>query len=181
MSTLLGLCGSLRAESRNRALLRECARLYGSPLTEANLRLPLYDGDLETTEGIPGPVATLAQQIAEAEAILIASPEYNKMLSGVLKNALDWVSRTEGNPWRAKLVAIMSATAGRAGGERCQWSLRLALLPFQPEIVGGPELLVAGAGAAFDEAGRFTSERYEKTASDLMAALRERAAPPDRR
>jgi chromate reductase len=174
MSTLLGLCGSLRAASRNRALLREAARHYGAPLTEANLRLPLYDGDLEAAEGIPPDVARLAGQIAEADAVLVATPEYNKVMSGVLKNALDWVSRTEGNPWRGKPVAVMSATAGRAGGERAQWTLRLALQPFRPEVLAGPEMLLAGAGDAFDADGRIKSERYEATLAELMEGLRER-------
>lgn len=175
MSTLLGLSGSLRAASRNRALLYEAARLYGAPLTEADLRLPLYDGDLEAAEGIPEAVSRLAGQIAAAEAVVVSTPEYNKVLSGVLKNALDWVSRTKGNPWRGKPVAVMSATAGRAGGERAQWTLRLSLLPFRPEIVPGPEILVAGAGEAFDADGRLRSDRYEADLSELMATLRARA------
>lgn len=85
---------------------------------EADLRFPLYDGDLEARDGIPTAVQTLSDQIAQADAVVIASPEYNKSISGVLKNALDWVSRTDGNPWRDKPLAIVSATAGRAGGER---------------------------------------------------------------
>jgi chromate reductase len=178
MSTLLGLCGSLRAASRNRALLHEAARLYGAPLIEADLRLPLYDGDLETAQGIPAPVETLARQIAQADAVLVSTPEYNNMLSGVLKNALDWVSRTEGSPWAGKPVAIMSATAGRAGGERAQWSLRLALTPFRPEIVPGPEMLLAGAGDAFDDQGRLVADRYEQTLRTLMDALRLKAGTP---
>ena len=131
--TLLGISGSLRAGSYNRMLLAEAARIYApSRFIEADLRLPLYDGDLEEAEGIPAAVQHLADQIAEADAVIISGPEYNKAISGVLKNALDWVSRTKGSPWRNKLVAIMAATAGRAGGERTQWTLRLCLLPFRP-------------------------------------------------
>jgi chromate reductase len=79
-----------------------------------------------TGHGIPAEVQELADQIAAADAVIIAGPEYNKALSGVLKNALDWVSRTKGNPWRDKPVAIMSATGGRAGGERTQFSCGFA-------------------------------------------------------
>jgi chromate reductase len=174
MSTLLGLCGSLRSGSQNLKLVHEAARLHGGTLTMGDLRLPLYDGDLEEAEGVPEPVARLSRQIAEADAVIVSTPEYNKLLSGVLKNALDWISRTPGNPWAGKPVAVMSATAGRAGGERAQWSLRLALMPFRPEIVPGPEMLLAGAGKQFDDDGRLTSEQYLKTLGDLMEALKAR-------
>lgn len=174
MSThrVLGLCGSLRAASVNRNLMNEAGRFYAdAELSEGNLRLPLYDGDLEA-QGIPSEVQILADQIAQADAIVIASPEYNKSLSGVLKNALDWVSRVDGNPWESKPVAIMSATAGRTGGEVAQNALRLAMVSFRPRLIGGPQVLVAGAFKEFDDDGRLKSENYIKAVTDLMAALR---------
>ncbi|HHB80418.1 MAG TPA: NADPH-dependent oxidoreductase, partial [Aliiroseovarius sp.] len=140
---LLGLSGSLRKESHNARLLREAARLGDVRLRLADLRFPLYDGDLEDAEGIPLQVKTLAEQIAEADAVLIATPEYNQSFSGVLKNALDWISRVEGNPWRDKPVAIVTAAAGRAGGARAQYALRLAMTPFRPRLLTGPEVMVA--------------------------------------
>ena len=171
--TLLGICGALRAGSTNRLLLAEARRLFG-PCTwaEADLRLPLYDGDLETAEGIPPAVQHLADQIAGADGIVIATPEYNKAPPGVLKNALDWVSRTKGGPWRGKPVAIMSAAAGRAGGERSQYALRLMLTPFQPRLITGPEVMVADSGNAFDTDGRLTDPRTIKGLTDLMEGLR---------
>ncbi|SLN29837.1 FMN-dependent NADPH-azoreductase [Pseudoruegeria aquimaris] len=173
MPKLLLISGSLRAGSYNRKLLEEAARLYGeAEVLRADLRLPLYDGDLEDAEGIPAPVQTLADQIAEADAVAISTPEYNKNLSGVLKNALDWVSRTKGSPWRGKPVAIMSATAGRAGGERAQNSLRLCLMPFRAHVLPGPEILVGQCAEQFDDAGRLTNIRYEKALSELMGDLR---------
>ena len=91
---LLGLCGALRAGSTNRKLLHEAMRLYApDSFTEADLRLPLYDGDLEDAVGVPPGVQLLADQIKAADAIVIATPEYNAALSGVLKNALDWAGR----------------------------------------------------------------------------------------
>ena len=119
--SLLGLCGSLRAESYNRALMQEAARLFGAELKEANLRLPLYDGDLEKASGIPADVQTLADQITAADAALIASPEYNQSLSGVLKNALDWVSRVDGKPWLNKPCCrrLRVAPVARAPTTRC--------------------------------------------------------------
>lgn len=175
--TLLGISGSLRAASTNRKLLAEAARLFG-PATyiEADLRLPLYDGDLETEQGIPVSVQTLADQIAAADAVLISGPEYNKGISGVLKNALDWVSRTEGNPWKDKPVAILSAAAGRAGGERTQVMLRSCLFPFQPRLLQGPEVLVAASGEAFDDHGQLLADGYINATTALMAALKREMA-----
>jgi chromate reductase len=171
--TLLGICGSLRAGSYNRKLMREAARLFDpAKFIEADLRLPLYDGDLEDAQGIPHGVQRLADQIAAADAVVISGPEYNKSVSGVLKNALDWVSRTEGAPWRDKPVTILSATGGRAGGERTQFALRLCLVPFRPRVLPGPEVLVGKAKEQFDETGRLTNERYERALTALMAALR---------
>jgi chromate reductase, NAD(P)H dehydrogenase (quinone) len=169
---LLGLCGALRAASTNRLLLTNAARLFGPcTFTEANLRLPLYDGDLED-QGIPPEVQTLADQIAAADAVVIATPEYNKNLSGVLKNALDWISRTKGAPLRDKPLAILSAAAGRAGGERAQFSLRHCLVPFRPRLLPGPEVFIANSATAFDDQGRLSDERSEKTLTELMQLLR---------
>ena len=174
MSTLLGICGSLRSGSFNRKLMLEAARHWDGPFEEGSLRLPLYDGDLEA-EGIPAEVTRLSEQIAAAAAVVIVTPEYNKSISGVLKNGLDWVSRAEGNPWKDKPVAIMSATAGRSGGERAQWALRHALTPFQPTVLFGPEVLVGTASEQFDDDGRLTNEVNLKTVKDILARLRETA------
>ncbi|MFA3916960.1 NADPH-dependent FMN reductase [Ruegeria hyattellae] len=175
MSTpvLVGISGSLRREATNRKLLREAARLFGpSEFVEADLNLPLYDGDLESDEGIPEAVQVLTDQIARAHAIVISTPEYNKGPSGVLKNALDWVSRTKGNPWADKPVAVMSAAAGRAGGERSQMILRSFLVPFQPRLITGPEVHLASSSAEFQDDGRLKNERYEQALQALMEKLR---------
>ncbi|MEL6958934.1 MAG: NAD(P)H-dependent oxidoreductase [Pseudomonadota bacterium] len=172
MSYLLGLSGSLRKASTNTKLIRAAAKVYGGDFQIGDLRLPLYDGDLEEAEGIPAAVQTLADQIKDAEAVIISGPEYNKSISGVLKNALDWVSRTEGRPWQGKPVAIMSATAGRAGGERTQFALRLCMMPFNTKIVQQPEVLVAASGQAFDDDGNLTGEMNIKTLHGLMDALK---------
>lgn len=172
MTTLLGISGSLRAASTNTKLVKEAARLFApDTFVMGDLRLPLYDGDLEK-EGIPAEVQTLSDQIATADAVVISTPEYNKALSGVLKNALDWVSRTDGNPWAGKPLAIVSAAAGRAGGERSQFSLRLCMVPFRPRILQGPEVLVAASGKAFDEDGKLIEESYIKLLQELMDALK---------
>lgn len=172
---LLGLSGSLRKESHNTRLLREAARLGDVRLRLADLRFPLYDGDLEDAEGIPLQVKTLAEQIAEADAVMIATPEYNQSFSGVLKNALDWVSRVEGNPWRDKPVAIVSAAAGRAGGARGQYALRLAMTPFRPRLLTGPEVMVAASGDQFDADGTLTGGNYARLLTLLVEGLKKAA------
>lgn len=175
--TLLGMSGALRQDSTNRMLLCEAARLFGKcTYVEASLRLPLYDGDAESTSGIPSEVAVLAEQIAAADAVIISTPEYNKGPSGVLKNALDWVSRTKDAPWKSKPVAVMSAAAGRAGGERAQMVLRGFMVPFQPRILQGPEMHLADSGNQFDDNGQLVSEFYQKTLTQLMQNLRDEIA-----
>ena len=172
---LLCLSGALRRDSTNTKLLREAARIYGGEAVFGDLRLPLYDGDLEDAEGIPQPVQTLADALFAARAVAIATPEYNQSFTGVIKNALDWISRVKGGPWRDKPVAIMSAAAGRAGGARANYALRLAMTPFRPRLLTGPEVLVADASNQFAEDGRLSNERYLSMLTELMEALRSEA------
>jgi chromate reductase len=174
--TLLGLCGSLRAGSQNRKLMHEAARRFGpAEFSVGDLRLPLYDGDLEERAGVPPEVRRLTDQVQAADAVLLVTPEYNQSVSGVMKNALDWISRVDGSPWRDKPVALMSAAAGRAGGARANYALRLCMAPFRPVVVNGPEVLVASAANEFDAEGRLVSERYAKALDELMAVLRAEA------
>lgn len=174
---LLAISGALRKDSTNTKLLHEAVRLAGEDVTAefADLRIPLYDGDLEAAEGDPAGVVALAEQVEAADAVIISTPEYNANLPGVLKNALDWLSRRHMSTLSGKPVAIMSAAAGRAGGARSQFSLRHCLTPFRPDILQGPEVALPSSGSAFDENGRLTNEHAEKNLAALMAALRERA------
>ena len=170
---LLLISGALRAGSFNRKLLEEAERLWDGDTIWADIRMPLYDGDLEAREGVPEAAQKLADQMLGATAIAISFPEYNQSFPGALKNALDWVSRTEGAPMESKPLALMSATAGRTGGARAQFAMRLALVQFQPNLIAGPELLVANAAKEFDETGRLTSERYLATLKKLIAKLKD--------
>ena len=171
--TLLGISGALRAGSTNTKLLAEAARLFGDcGYMQADIRFPLYDGDNEEASGIPAAVQTVADQIAAADAVILSTPEYNKGPSGVLKNALDWISRTEGSPWADKPVAVMSAAAGRAGGERAQMVLRGYMVPFRTRMMQGPEVHLAASYEAFDENGHLKGEMYVKDLTALMEALR---------
>ncbi len=119
---LLGISGSLRKDSTNRKLLREAAQLFGDcTFLEAEVKFPIYDGDDEDADGVPAAVQKLSDQIAEADAVIISTPEYNKGPSGALKNALDWVSRTKPNPWAGKPARrderVVRPCRGRTGAD----------------------------------------------------------------
>jgi chromate reductase len=171
---LLGMSGALRAASTNTALIRSAAALAGDDVdfTLADLDLPLYNGDVEDA-GYPEKVETLVAQIRAADAIVMSTPEYNKNLSGVMKNALDWQSRFSPGPLTDKPVAILSATAGRSGGELAQFSLRHCLTPFGPKILQQPQLHIGSNydGAVFAD-GQFVDPKGRGKLADIMQSLR---------
>ena len=171
---LLGISGSLRKAATNTALVRAAAELAGDDVefTLADIDLPLFNEDVEA-EGYPESVTRFVEQIRAADAIVISTPEYNKNLSGVLKNALDWQSRFKPGPLTDKPVAIMSATAGAAGGQLAQFSLRHCLTPFGCNVLAQPQVHV---GDNFNEDvfkdGALVRERTREHVKGLMEALR---------
>ncbi|MEM8753127.1 MAG: NAD(P)H-dependent oxidoreductase [Pseudomonadota bacterium] len=171
---LLGISGALRAASTNTALVRTAGDLAGDDVdfTLADVDLPLYDGDVED-QGYPPKVTAFVEAIRAADAIVISTPEYNKNLSGVLKNALDWQSRFSPGPLKDKPVAIMSATAGAAGGQLAQFSLRHCLTPFGCRVLPQPQVHVGGndADGLFAD-GRLVCEKTRGYVAGLMQALR---------
>ncbi len=171
---LLGIVGSFRERSYNRALLRAAAELapVGVELEEYDPRgLPFYDGDLEAA-GDPEPVTELKEAIRRADGLLIATPEYNRGLPGGLKNAIDWASRPAlASPLAGKPVAIMGASTGRGGTARAQQQLREALGFSRAIVVEEPEVLVPEAFMRFDAEGRLTDERTREEIAELLAAL----------
>jgi len=170
---LVTISGSLRAGSFNRMLLREAVHAFGpAEVVEADLNLPLYDGDLESSRGVPEAVHVLADLLRNADAIVISSPEYNKGITGVMKNALDWISRVKGPVFKNKPTVTMSANAGRTGGETGQFMLMSCLVPLQARVLPGPMLCIAGAENEFDEAGKLINDRYHKVLTGKMEALR---------
>lgn len=175
--SVLGLSGSLRSGSFNTQLLKAAIRSFGDAASViADLNLPLYDGDLETRDGIPAAVQTLADQIAAADAVIIANPEYNKGISGVLKNALDWVSRTDGGVFRGKPTLVIGAAAGRTGGETSYYMTRNCLAPLGAAVLATPAVLIAGAQGEFNDDGSLKSERYQQSLDSAVATLRSSAA-----
>ena len=171
---VLGIAGSLRAGSFNRALLRAAQELApsGMEITAFDLApIPLYNGDVEA-QGDPEPVAALKTAIRQADALLIATPEYNFGVPGVLKNAIDWASRPpRASALQGKPVAIMGATPGMGGTGRAQMQLRQAFVFTQSYALLAPEVLVAKAADKFDASGRLTDEPTRKFVGQLLQAL----------
>lgn len=169
--TILGIPGSLRRDSLNRSLLRAAAELLpdDTKLEVAQLSdLPLYNWDDEQESGFPPAVQRLRDQIAAADGLLIATPEYNNSMPGALKNAIDWASRGPESPLDGKPAAIMGA-AGRLGSVRAQMHLRTVLMHNDLKVVQRPEVLVTG-GSHFTD-GELTNERYRDQVKRLLAAL----------
>lgn len=172
---LLGISGALRKASTNTMMVRAAGELAGDDVdfTFADIDLPLYNGDVEDA-GYPEKVTAFVEAIRAADAIVISTPEYNKNLSGVLKNALDWQSRFSPGPLKGKPVAIMSATGGYAGGQLTQFSLRHCLVPFGCRVLPQPQVHVGSnsrEGLFVD--GRLADEKAREQVAGLMAALRE--------
>ena len=158
--SVLGLAGSLRRGSFNRMLLGTAQELApeGMAITQFELaEVPLYDEDVRQ-QGLPAPVVALRQAIAAADAVLIATPEYNYSVPGVLKNAIDWASRPPDQPFEGKPLAIMGASPSRLGTARAQYHLRQVFIFLNALVLNKPEVMVAGANALFDESGRLTDQ-----------------------
>ena len=172
---VVGFAGSLRRGSYNKAALRAAAEMLPAGLTleTADLApIPLYNGDLEA-EGLPKPVAEFKTRLAAADALLIVTPEYNYSVPGVLKNAIDWASRTgETSPLYRKPAAIMGA-GGPFGTLRAQQHLRQLLLHNDVLVLGKPEVYITDAWEKFDQTGRLIDERSRERIQALLLALRE--------
>ncbi|MFD2271535.1 NADPH-dependent FMN reductase [Undibacterium arcticum] len=162
---IIGITGSLRSHSYNTALLRAAAALVpdGATLEIATLKgIPLYDGDVEEAHGIPSAVTALKEQIAGADGVLLATPEYNNSIPGVFKNAIDWMSRPPADIQRifgGRPVAVVGASPGGFGTILSQnaWLPVLRTLGMRPWF--GGRLLVSRAGNVFDEAGEIVDEK----------------------
>ena len=177
MARIVGIAGSLRRGSHNTALLR-AARALAPAGTEVEIAsvagIPLYDGDLESERGIPEPVAALKDRIAAAEGLLLVTPEYNHSMPGVLKNAVDWLSRPPKDIPRVfggKPVAIMGATPGPGGTRLAQAAWLPVLRALGTRAWSGRLLYVAGAGQAFDAEGHLVDETVRKLLGEFMTGF----------
>ncbi len=176
MSTLhiLALSGSLRRGSYNTALLRAAAELAPQGVAVEVRRLgdiPLYDEDVRTHQGFPPPVAALREAVAAADALLFATPEYNYSFSGVIKNAVDWLSRPPDPPLVGKPAAVLSTSPGITGGVRAQWALKPILASLGAQVLFRPEFALGDARRRFDEAGRLVDEEARARLAQLLESL----------
>jgi len=173
---VLAISGSLSSVSYNTAALRAAVQLAPDGMEMAVVTLhgiPNFDADLERDEGLPDTVQRLRAAIAAADALLIATPEYNRSISGALKNALDWVSRGgPRSPLRGKTAAILGA-GGRFGTLIAQAHLRQILQYCHVRVVHQPEVTIDQAETRFDDAGALNDERFRDQIRRLLEALGE--------
>lgn len=170
---VVALSGSLRAKSYNNAALQAAVALAPEGLSIRVVdysAVPLYNGDVQA-KGFPASVQALGAEIAQADGLLIASPEYNFSVSGVLKNAIDWLSRLNPQPLKGKPTAILSATMGPLGGARSQYDLRKIIGGLEANVLTKPEVFIGACHTRFNEQGELTDEATRKIIAEQMLAL----------
>lgn len=160
MTKVIAICGALRKNSFNKMLANALPELAPQGMTilpAPSIAMPLYNGDLEE-QGFPQEALALADAIRAADGVILVSPEYNFSIPGVLKNAIDWVSRLKNQPFAGKPVALQSASPGAVGGARMQYDLRKVLTALDAPTLMRPEIFVGQCAAKFDAGGRLTDE-----------------------
>lgn len=174
---ILGIAGSLRQGSYNASVLRAAVELVptGATLEIFDINgIPLFCQDEERDP--PAEVIRLKSRIREADAILIATPEYNYSVPGVLKNAIDWASRPYGDSaWSGKPAAIMGASVGALGTARAQYHLRQMMVFLDMHPINQPEVMISAASQRFDEQGNLIDAASRDLISKLLEKLVERA------
>jgi len=152
---VLTICGSLRKGSFNAALVRALPplappemKLVASPPIET---FPLYNADIQNASGFPPEATDMFEAVKGADGVLFVTPEYNWSMPGVLKNAIDWVSRMKDQPFKEKPVAIQSCSQGPLGGARMQYHWRMSMTFLGAYIFGTPEVFVGNAQTKFDK------------------------------
>lgn len=171
--TILGIAGSLRRASYNRAALRAAQGLVPAGVRLDTFEIDGLPGFSEDEEQRPPPkVVELKRRIRAADAVLFVTPEYNYSVPGVLKNAIDWASRPYGdNAWGGKPAAVMGASIGRIGTARAQYHLRQSFVFLNMPAVLQPEVMIAEAATQFDAAGTLTNEKTKQLIGQLLEAL----------
>jgi chromate reductase len=171
--SILGIAGSLRQDSYNRAALRAAQDLApeGATIEIFDLQgIPPFNQDEE--QPLPGHVADFKAKIRAADAILVITPEYNYSIPGVLKNAIDWASRPYGdNAWEGKPVAVMGASIGTLGTARAQYHLRQVFVFLNMHALNRPEVMIGNADQRFDAQGHLTDTATQDRIRQLLRSL----------
>jgi chromate reductase len=169
---LVAFCGSLRKGSFNRLALHAFIERLPQGVSVETIEIgdwPLYNADIQA-QGFPAPVQAAQQKMLAADGVVFASPEYNYSISGVLKNAIDWLSRMTPQPFAAKPIAMFGAAGSVLGTARAQYQLRQILVFLDGRPVNKPEVMVAQAQNRFAD-GKLTDETAGKLLADLGASL----------
>ena len=174
MTTIVGLSGSLRTGSFNAALLRAAAEHMppGSTLDIASIKgIPLYDGDVEASSGVPAVVEALKTRIVAGDGLLLVTPEYNNSMPGVFKNAIDWLTRPPDDiarVFRGRPVAVMGASPGQFGTLLSQTAWLPVLKTLGTRAWFGARLQVPRAADVFDKNGKLVDERVREQLQKFM-------------
>ena len=169
---LVAFCGSLRKGSFNRMALQAFAERAPAGTTVETIEIgdwPLYDADIQA-QGFPDKVQAAQKAMLAADGIVFASPEYNYSVSGVLKNAIDWLSRMTPQPFAGKPMAVFGASGGPLGTARAQYHLRQMMVFLDGRFINKPEVMIGAAQTKFVD-GKFNDEVGAKLLTDLGAAL----------
>jgi chromate reductase len=169
---LVAFCGSLRKASFNRMALQAFIERVPAGVSVETIEIgdwPLYDADIQA-KGFPDKVQAAQKAMLAADGIVFATPEYNYSISGVLKNAIDWLSRMTPQPFAAKPIAMFGASGGPLGAARAQYHLRQMMVFLDGRPVNKPEVMIGAAQTKFVD-GKFTDEAGAKLLSDLGASL----------
>jgi chromate reductase, NAD(P)H dehydrogenase (quinone) len=170
---LVAFCGSLRKASFNRMALNAFIERVPTGTKVSTIEIgdwPLYNADIQA-QGFPAPVQAAQKAMLEADGIVIVTPEYNYGISGVLKNAIDWLSRMTPQPFAAKPIAMLGASGGVLGTARAQYQLRQTLVFLDGRPINKPEVMIGQAPTKFSAEGKLTDEAVAKFLTDLGAAL----------
>jgi len=171
----VAISGSLRAGSYNTMVLKALQKLAPSTISIEHLSIadvPLYNADIHEKQ-FPGVVDTLCDAIKAADAVIMVTPEYNYSVPGVLKNAIDIISRSPKKPFDMKAVGIMGASPGLLGTARAQYHLRQSMVFLNAYVMNKPEIMIAQVNTKFDEAGNLTDEKTKEFISKFIISLAE--------
>ena len=173
---VISICGSLRKASYNAIVQRALPSLAPEGLTirpaPSFAEFPLYNADIQTSNGFPAPVNALADAIRAADGVIIVTPEYNFSIPGGLKNAIDWVSRLQNQPFAGKPIALQSASPGPLGGGRVQYDLRRAMVFLDAFVLNKPEIFIGSCARKLDEkTGEIKDEATRNFIKQQLAAF----------